>query len=79
MLFRSKKTNIFAPTGEIEFRKDQLLANGVTTPIEYTIESQYVEVVDLNTKMRIPFYITGDKTIELNLLGVKTTYKKIDK
>ncbi|WP_442765192.1 hypothetical protein [Sulfurospirillum cavolei] len=74
-----KKTNIFAPTGEIEFRKDQLLANGVTTPIEYTIESQYVEVVDLNTKMRIPFYITGDKTIELNLLGVKTTYKKMDK
>lgn len=74
-----KKSNIFVPTGDIEFKKDQLLANGVTTPIKYNIEKQYVEVIDLTSKMHIPFYITGDKTIELNLLGVKTTYKKLDK
>lgn len=74
-----KKSNIFVPTGDIEFKKDQLLANGVTTPIKYNIEKQYVEVIDLNSKMHIPFYVTSDKTIELNLLGVKTTYKKLDK
>ncbi|WNY98611.1 hypothetical protein SUSP_001029 [Sulfurospirillum sp. 'SP'] len=74
-----KKSNIFAPTGDIEFQKDKILANGISTPIQYTIEKQYVEVTDLNTKMRIPFYITNEKTIELNLLGIKTTYKKIEK
>lgn len=74
-----KKSNIFAPTGDIEFQKDKILANGISTPIQYTIEKQYVEVTDLNTKMRIPFYITNEKTIELNLLGIKTTYKRIEK
>ena len=74
-----KKSNIFAPTGDIEFQKDKILANGISTPIQYTIEKQYVEVTDVNTKMRIPFYITNEKTIELNLLGIKTTYKKIEK
>jgi hypothetical protein len=56
-----KKSNIFAPTGDIEFQKDKILANGISTPIQYTIEKQYVEVTDLNTKMRIPFYITNEK------------------
>lgn len=74
-----KKSNIFAPTGDIEFQKDKILANGISTPIQYNIEEQYVEVIDLNTKMRIPFYRTSEKTIELNLLGIKTTYKKIEK
>ncbi|MBN1840246.1 MAG: hypothetical protein JW802_09425 [Campylobacterales bacterium] len=72
-----KKSNIFIPTGDVEFRKEQILANGVITPIEYTIENTYIEVVDLQTKTRIRFDVKDEKTIELNLLGVKTTYKKV--
>ncbi|AFL68283.1 hypothetical protein [Sulfurospirillum barnesii] len=72
-----KKSNIFIPTGDIEFRKEAILANGVSTPIEYIIESQYVEVIDSQTKTRIRFERKDERTIELNLLGVKTTYKKI--
>ena len=74
-----KKSNIFIPTGDIEFQKDKILANGISTPIQYTIEDHHVDVIDLNTKMRIPFSITSEKTIELNLLGIKTTYKKVEK
>lgn len=72
-----KKSNIFIPTGDVEFQKEKILANGVSTPIEYTIENTYIEVVDLQTKTRIRFDLKDEKTIELNLLGVKTTYKKV--
>jgi len=74
-----KESNIFVPTGDIEFRKDQFLANGGSVPVKYDIEDGYVEVVDVTTKIRIPFYIKDEKMIECTILGVKTSYKKVKK
>lgn len=74
-----KKSNIFVPTGDIEFKKDQFSANGGSVPVKYDIEDGYVEVVDINTKIRIPFYIKDDKIIECTILGVKTSYKRVEK
>ncbi|ACZ11940.1 hypothetical protein [Sulfurospirillum deleyianum] len=72
-----KKSNIFIPTGDVEFRKEHVLANGVHTEVSYIIEESYVEVVDKQMQTRLRFELKDDKTIELNLLGVKTSYKKI--
>jgi hypothetical protein len=74
-----KQSNVFVPTGDIEFRKEAFHANNVNTPIKYDIETGYVTVIDMNTKMRIPFYFKDDKTIECTILGVKTLYKKVEK
>lgn len=74
-----KQSNVFVPTGDIEFRKNEFHANNINTPIKYDIENGYVEVIDANTKMRVPFYLKDDKTIECTILGVKTLYKKVEK
>jgi len=74
-----KESNIFVPTGDIEFKKDQFLANGGSVPVKYAIEDGYVEVVDITTKIRIPFYIKDEKIIECSILGVKTSYKRVKK
>lgn len=71
--------NIFLPTGDIEFAKDKIQAMGVTTVVDYDIDATKINVIDRATNKGIIFYITGDKTIEVNLLGVKTTYKKVEK
>ncbi len=72
------KSNVFA-TGDIEFLKHEFKGNGVSTPIKYDIDDQHVEVIDLATKTRITFDIKDDKTIECTILGIKTTYKKLNK
>lgn len=72
-----KKSNVFVPTGDIEFTKESFNANGNNMSVKYAISDGVVEVIDTNSKMRIPFYVRDDKTIELNILGVKTTYKKM--
>ena len=71
--------NIFLPTGDIEFAKEKFQAMGVTTMVDYDIDDTKINVIDRATNKGIVFYITGDKTIEVNLLGVKTTYKKVEK
>jgi len=65
--------------GDIEFTKEKVQALNVTTMVKYNIDDTKVVVMDPSTNTSVTFYITGDKSIETNLLGVKTTYKKVDK
>lgn len=74
-----KQSNVFVPTGIIEFAPDEFRANAIKTPVKYTINKELIEVIDLKTHMTIPFYIKDEKTIECSILGVKTTYKKVEK
>lgn len=71
--------NIFLPTGDIEFSKDQVHAMGNNTPVKYNIEEHSIEVIDLTTQMHLMFYLKDEKNIECTILGVKTSYKKADK
>lgn len=77
--WRPQGKNIFLPVGDIEFTKEKVQALNVTTMVKYNIDDTKVVVMDPSTNTFITFYITGDKSIETNLLGVKTTYKKVDK
>ncbi len=77
--WRPQGKNIFLPVGDIEFAKDKFQANTITTFVKYAIDDAKVNVIDLATNTGIMFYIKDDKTIENNLLGVKTTYKKVEK
>lgn len=61
--------------GEIEFTKEKFHTNGNSNKIKYEIDSDKVSIVD-EIGTSIVFYIKDDKTIENNLLGNKTTYKK---
>ncbi|WP_333803802.1 hypothetical protein [Sulfurospirillum sp.] len=77
--WRPQGKNIFLPVGDIEFTKEKVQALNVTTMVKYNIDDTKVVVMDPSTNTSVTFYITGDKSIETNLLGVKTTYKKVDK
>jgi len=77
--WRPQGKNIFLPVGDIEFTKEKVQALNVTTMVKYNIDDTKVVVIDPLTNTSVTFYITGDKSIETNLLGVKTTYKKVDK
>ncbi len=77
--WRPQGKNIFLPVGDIEFAKDKVQALNITTMVKYDIDDTKINVIDTTTNTGITFYITSDKTIETNLLGVKTTYKKVDK
>ncbi|WP_263832596.1 hypothetical protein [Sulfurospirillum oryzae] len=77
--WRPTGKNIFLPVGDIEFTKDKIQALNITTMVKYDIDPTKINVIDPATNTGITFYITGDKTIETNLLGVKTTYKKVEK
>ena len=54
-------------------------ALNITTAVRYDIEESKIKVVDLSNNTGITFYIKDDKTIETNLLGVKTLYKRVEK
>lgn len=71
--------NIFLPVGDIEFFKDKMQALNITTLVNYDIEESKIKVVDLSNNTGITFYIKDDKTIETNLLEVKTLYKRVEK
>lgn len=71
--------NIFLPIGEIEFSKDKVQTMGNSTPVKYDIEKNSIEVINLISKEHLTFYIKDDKNIECTILGVKTSYKKVDK
>jgi hypothetical protein len=71
--WRPQGKNIFLPVGDIEFTKEKVQALNVTTMVKYNIDDTKVVVIDPSTNTSITFYITGDKSIETNLLGVKTT------
>lgn len=77
--WRPQGKNVFLPVGDIEFTKDKFQANTITTFVKYDIDDTKVNVIDTTTKSGIVFYIKDDRTIENNLLGVKTTYKKVEK
>lgn len=77
--WRPQGKNIFLPIGDIEFAKEKIQVLNVTTMVKYDIDDNKVYVIDSTTNTGITFYITNDKTIETNLLGVKTTYKKVEK
>lgn len=77
--WRPQGKNIFLPVGDIEFAKEKIQMLNVTTMVKYSIDDTKITVIDPTTNTGITFYITNDKTIETNLLGVKTTYKKIEK
>lgn len=77
--WRPQGKNVFLPVGDIEFTKDKFQANTITTFVKYDIDDAKVNVIDQTTRTGIVFYIKDDKTIENNLLGVKTTYKKVEK
>ena len=77
--WRPTGKNIFLPVGDIEFTKEKIQVLNVTTMVKYDIDDTKVTVIDPTTNTGITFYITSDKTIETNLLGVKTIYKKIEK
>ena len=77
--WRPQGKNIFLPVGDIEFVKDKFQALGISTMVKYDIDETKIQVIDVATDTGIIFYITGDKTIEVNLLGVKTSYKKMEK
>ena len=77
--WRPQGKNIFLPVGDIEFAKEKVQALNITTMVKYDIDDTKVNVIDPTTNTGITFYLTGDKTIESNLLGVKTTYKKVEK
>jgi len=77
--WRPQGKNIFLPVGDIEFAKDKVQALNITTMVKYDIDDTKINVIDTTTNTGVTFYITSDKTIETNLLGVKTTYKKVDK
>lgn len=68
--------NIFLPTGDVEFSKDKVHAMGITTAVKYDIEKTSITVTDVSTKRSIVFYIKDAQTIENDILGIKTTYKK---
>ncbi|MBV5277612.1 MAG: hypothetical protein J0647_00925 [Campylobacteraceae bacterium] len=62
--------------GDLEFTKDKIATNGIASKIQYDIQSDKINIMDeLGTG--IIFYIKDEKTIESNLLGNKTTYKKV--
>lgn len=62
--------------GDIEFTKDTIATHGIASKIKYDIESDKINIMDeLGTG--IIFYIKDEKTIESNLLGNKTIYKKV--
>lgn len=77
--WRPMSKNIFLPVGDIEFFKDKMQALNITTLVNYDIEESKIKVVDLSNNTGITFYIKDDKTIETNLLGVKTLYKRVEK
>lgn len=77
--WRPMSKNIFLPVGDIEFFKDKMQALNITTTVSYDIEESKIKVVDLSNNTGIIFYIKDDKTIETNLLGVKTLYRKVEK
>lgn len=77
--WRPQGKNIFLPVGDIEFAKDKFQANNLSTIVKYDIDDTKVNVIDPATNTGIMFYIKDDKTIENNLLGIKTTYKKVEK
>lgn len=77
--WRPQGKNIFLPVGDIEFAKDKVQALNITTMVKYDIDDTKINVIDTTTNTGVTFYITSDKTIETNLLGVKTTYKKVEK
>ncbi|KFL34517.1 MULTISPECIES: hypothetical protein [unclassified Sulfurospirillum] len=77
--WRPQGKNIFLPVGDIEFTKDTFQALGISTMVKYEIDETKVQVIDTTTNTGINFYITRDKTIEVNLLGIKTSYKKVEK
>ena len=77
--WRPQGKNVFLPVGDIEFTKDKFQALGIATMVKYDIDETKIQVIDITTDTGINFYITGDKTIEVNLLGVKTSYKKVEK
>ena len=71
--------NVFPPTGDIEFSKDKVHLMGITTLAKYKINHDTITVIDPSTHTNITFFIKDEKTIESNLLGVKTSYKKVEK
>jgi len=77
--WRPQGKNIFLPVGDIEFAKDKIQVLNTSTNVKYDISDTKITVIDTTTNAGVIFYITGDKTIETNLLGVKTTYKKVEK
>ena len=77
--WRPQGKNVFLPVGDIEFTKDKFQAVGITTTVKYDIDDTKITAIDSLTNTGITFYITGDKSIEVNLLGVKTAYKKVEK
>lgn len=77
--WRPQGKNIFPPTGDIEFAKDKVQMMGVTTTIKYDIDPAKINVIDPTNEITIVFNIKDAKTIESNILGVKTTYKKVEK
>lgn len=77
--WRPQGKNVFLPVGDIEFTKDKFQAVGISTIVKYDIDDTKITAIDPSTNTRVIFYITGDKTIEVNLLGVKTSYKKVEK
>ena len=77
--WRPQGKNVFLPVGDIEFAKDKFQVLGISTMVKYDIEETKIQVIDVATDTGIIFYITSDKTIEVNLLGVKTSYKKMEK
>lgn len=77
--WRPMSKNIFLPVGDIEFFKDKMQALNITTTVSYDIDENKIKVIDLSNKTEVVFYIKDEKTIETNLLGVKTLYKKVEK
>lgn len=77
--WRPMSKNIFLPVGDVEFSKDKMQALNITTAVRYDIEESKIKVIDLSNDTGIIFYIKDEKTIETNLLGVKTLYKKVEK
>jgi len=71
--------NVFPPTGDIDFFKEKVQMMGVHTLVKYKIDHSMISVIDPITHTSITFVLKDDKNIESNLLGVKTSYKKVDK
>lgn len=77
--WRPMGKSIILPTGDVEFTKDKIHAMNISTLVKYDIEKNKVHVIDLSNKTQVTFYIKDEKTIENNLLGIKTIYKRVEK
>lgn len=77
--WRPQGKTVFPPSGDLEFSKNKAHAMGATTQVKYKIDHAAITVIDPSTNTNIVFFIKDEKTIESNLLGVKTSYKKVEK